>query len=70
MSNEVFQGATLQQINIADFKTMPIQMPQLALQQEFATFVQQVDKLKFETQQAIGKLQILHDSLAQEYFGG
>ena len=44
-------------------------VPPLALQQEFAAFVQQVDKLKFETQQAIEKLQLLYDSLAQEYFG-
>lgn len=44
-------------------------LPPIALQQEFVTFVQQVDKLKFETQQAIEKLQLLYDSLAQEYFG-
>lgn len=42
--------------------------PPLVLQQEFAAFVRQVDKLKFETQQAIDKLQMLYDSLAQEYF--
>ena len=43
-------------------------LPPIALQEEFAAFVQQVDKLKFEMQQAIDKLQILYDSLAQEYF--
>ena len=56
----------------ADEKTLsqlPMAVPPLALQQEFAAFVQQVDKLKFETQQAIEKLQMLYDSLAQEYFG-
>ena len=41
------QGATLQQINIADLRVMPIPVPPLALQQEFADFVAQVDKLRF-----------------------
>ena len=63
------QGATLQQINIADLKAMPIPVPPLALQQEFAAFVAQVDKSRFVAQQQIEKLQMLYDSLAQEYFG-
>lgn len=44
-------------------------VPPLALQQEFAAFVEQVDKLACETRQAIEKLHTLYDSLAQEYFG-
>lgn len=42
------QGATLQQINIADLKVMPIPIPSMGLQQKFADFVHQVDKLKFD----------------------
>ncbi len=38
-------------------------------QQEFADFVAQVDKSRFIAQQQIEKLQMLYDSLAQEYFG-
>ena len=49
-------------------KDIKIPLPPLSLQQEFAAFVHQVDKLKFETQQSIEKLQMLYDSLAQEYF--
>ena len=41
----------------------------MELQEQFASFVRQVDKLEFEAQQAIDKLQTLYDSLAQEYFG-
>lgn len=63
------QGATLQQINIADLKAMPIPVPPLALQQEFAALVARVDKSRFVAQQQIEKLQMLYDSLAQEYFG-
>ncbi len=49
-------------------KDIKIPLPPLSLQQEFAAFVHQRDKLKFETQQSIEKLQMLYDSLAQEYF--
>ena len=44
-------------------------MPPLAQQQEFAASVRQVDKSRFVAQQQIEKLQMLYDSLAQEYFG-
>ncbi len=44
-------------------------VPPLALQQEFAAFVAQVDKSRFVAQQQIEKLQMLYDSLAQDYFG-
>ncbi len=37
-------------------------------QNEFADFVAQVDKSRFIAQQQIEKLQMLYDSLAQEYF--
>ena len=41
------QGATLQQINIADLKAMPIPAPSLKSQQQFAAFFAQVDKSRF-----------------------
>ena len=44
-------------------------MPPLAQQQELAAFVRQVDKSRFIVKQKIEKLQMLYDSLAQEYFG-
>ena len=43
-------------------------VPPLALQQEFADFAAEVDKSRFIVQQQIEKLQMLYDSLAQEYF--
>lgn len=48
---------------------LPIPLPPLALQREFATFVSQVDKSRFIAQQQIEKLQMLYNSLAQDYFG-
>ena len=44
-------------------------VPPLALQQQFAAFVAEVDKSRFVVQKQIEKLQALYDSLAQEYFG-
>ncbi len=38
-------------------------------QDEFANFVTQVDKLKVEVQKSLDELQILFDSLMQQYFG-
>ena len=43
--------------------------PPLGLQNEFSTFVKQVDKSKFVVQQALEKAQLLFDSLMQKYFG-
>ena len=39
------------------------------LQNEFATFVEQVNKSKVEVQKALDKAQLLFDSLMQKYFG-
>ena len=44
-------------------------MPPLELQEEFAIFASQFDKSRFVAQQQIEKLQMLYDSLAQDYFG-
>ena len=51
-------------------KQMTILLPESMEQQiEFETFVNQVDKLKFEVQKALDETQLLMDSLMQEYFG-
>ena len=62
------QGSALKQINMADLRVQPIKVPSLDLQQEFAALVARVDKSRFIVQQQIEKLQMLYDSLAQEYF--
>ena len=50
-------------------KAIRIPLPPLELQRQFADFVTQVDKLRFEAQQQIEKLETLKKSLMQEYFG-
>ena len=44
-------------------------LPPMESQDEFASFVEQVDKSKFVVQQALDKAQLLFDSLMQQYFG-
>lgn len=44
-------------------------LPPAKLQNQFADFVQQVDKSKLAVQQSLEKMQQLFDSLMQEYFG-
>ncbi len=44
-------------------------LPPIELQEEFATFVQQVDKQKSSIQQSLDKLEVLKKALMQEYFG-
>ena len=53
----------------SELAKLNIPIPALNLQNEFANFVSQVDKSRFVAQQQIEKLQMLYDSLAQEYFG-
>ena len=53
----------------SELATLSIPLPPLSLQQEFADFASQVDKSRFIAQQQIEKLQMLYDSLAQDYFG-
>ena len=56
-------------INLKTLSELKIIVPPIDLQNEFATFVEQTDKLKFEVKQGLEKLEILKKALMQEYFG-
>lgn len=56
-------------VNKTRFSSLKIPVPNLALQREFSVFVAQIDKLRFDVQQQIEKLETLKKSLMQEYFG-
>ena len=47
-----------------------VAVPPIALQEQFAAFVEQTDKSKLAIQQSLDKLELLIKSLMQEYFGG
>ncbi len=60
--------AQMPKVNKKALQGFSMPLPPLELQQEFAAFVTQVDKSRYIAQQQIVKLQLLYDSLAQEYF--
>ena len=62
-------GAAQPGINAKKYGSLQIPVPPIYLQNEFADFVEQVDKSKFVVQKALDKAQTLFDSLMQEYFG-
>jgi len=61
----------VRQANIAnrDILNLYVPIPSIEMQNQFSTFVQQVDKLKFVVQKSLDETQKLFDSLMQEYFG-
>ena len=66
--NRNCSGTTVKYLSISDLANVAIPVPPLELQCRFTDFVAQVDKSRFIAQQQIEKLQMLYDSLAQEYF--
>lgn len=56
-------------LNLGMIKKLKLPVPPISRQKEYLNFVAQVDKSRFVAQQQIEKLQMLYDSLAQEYFG-
>ena len=64
------KGSGIKNVSSVKFiKAIRIPLPPVELQGRFAAFVAQADKSRFIAQQQIEKLQMLYDSLAQEYFG-
>lgn len=61
-------GAVTKTITKTELKKIPIMLPPVKLQAQYATFVQQVEKLKVEVQQSLDETQTLFDSLMQKYF--
>lgn len=55
-------------INLKILSELKVIVPPIELQNQFAEFVHQVDKLRTATQKSIDELQILFDSLLQKYF--
>ena len=69
MLRSIAKGAVHQaNINSRELSAIEVPVPPMELQDRFLSFVAQVDKSRFIVQQQIEKLQMLYDSLAQEYF--
>lgn len=62
-------GATVPHVNVADAKQFDVVLPPLSIQNQFAAFVEHVDKQKQTVQQSLEKLELMKKALMQEYFG-
>ena len=56
-------------VNVTKLKKIFVYIPPMKIQNQFADFVNQVDKSKVAVQKALDETQILFDSLMQKYFG-
>ena len=63
------QGVRQKNLSLSKIKNFEVPFAPFTLQNEFADFVAQIDKLKSAIQAALDKTQLLFDSLMQEYFG-
>ena len=62
-------GAVTKSITKTELKKIPVIVPPMELQQQFAAFVEQTDKSKLEVQKSLEKLELLKKALMQKYFG-
>ena len=67
--SNVSSGAIMAGINVTKLKNIIVYNPPILMQNDFANFVQQIDKSKFAVQKSLEKAETLYKSLMQEYFG-
>ena len=65
----IASGTTFKELKIFTLKSLDIVKPPIALQNQFAAFVQQVNKSKSVLQKLLEKQELLRAALMQEYFG-
>jgi type I restriction enzyme S subunit len=63
------RAVTADNIEFDSLKKREIIVPPIELQNQFASFVEQTDKSKFEIQKSLEKLETLKKALMQKYFG-
>ena len=67
--NSLGRGATFKEISKQIVENIRVKVPPIELQNQFDTFIEQVNKSKVEVQKALDKARLLFDSLMQKYFG-
>ena len=63
------QSAVKAGLNFNAINSLKLMVPPLALQNQFADFVERVDQQKQTVQQSLEKLELMKKALMQEYFG-
>jgi type I restriction enzyme S subunit len=62
-------GAAMPALSFSMMNDIPVVVPMPEQQQQFVSFVEQVDKSKFEIQKSLEKFETLKKVLMQKYFG-
>lgn len=62
------KGVAVKHLHLEVIKNIDIVLPDIGLQKEFASFVDQIDKSKLAVQEMKNKMEILKASVMQEYF--
>ena len=65
----ISRGVRQANISNKDILNLMVPIPPIELQNQFAAFVEQIDKSKVAIQKALDEAQLLFDSLMQKYFG-
>ena len=63
------QTTGIASINMRQLSALPVLVPPMKEQEDYAAFVTQVDKSKVVVQKALDEAQLLFDRLMQQYFG-
>lgn len=69
IKGKIASGSAQPQLPISTMNKIRILLAPMALQEQFAAFVEQTDKSKVAVQKALDETQLLFDSLMQKYFG-
>ena len=67
--NQSKVGVAQQNFGAKALAKMPIVVPAMELQEQFASFVEQTNKSKLTIQASLDKLEVMKKALMQEYFG-
>ncbi len=69
LASGMVHGQTRSRISSGQLAEMPIFVPPIELQDQFAAFVEQTDKSKLAIQKSLEQLETLKKALMQQYFG-
>ncbi len=67
--NSLGRGATFKEISKSIVENISIPVPLMDVQNQFAKFVKQTEKIKVKIKQSLAALELLKKSLMQKYFG-
>ena len=67
--DESVKGIAQKTLNLSEIRKLRLQLPSLSLQNQFAAFVERIDRQKQTVQQSLEKLELMKKALMQEYFG-